>query len=39
MCGLAGIFQAVSAPAGELRAQVEKMTSTIAHRGPDDSGL
>lgn len=34
MCGIAGVFGAASIDA----ARIKQMTSTIAHRGPDDEG-
>jgi asparagine synthase (glutamine-hydrolysing) len=38
MCGLAGIYNFRSlAPAG--RAELERMTRTLIHRGPDDEGF
>ena len=40
MCGIAGLLCAVEGPAEEsLRAAVLAMTGTLAHRGPDDSGV
>jgi asparagine synthase (glutamine-hydrolysing) len=38
MCGLAGFFTSRSDGADRLEAQVERMTTPIAHRGPDDAG-
>jgi asparagine synthase (glutamine-hydrolysing) len=37
MCGIAGILFTATAPP-EARAVVERMTTSLAHRGPDDSG-
>jgi len=41
MCGIAGIFRSGNSPlvAPEMAAFVEAMTSSMAHRGPDASGL
>ncbi|MGB0630564.1 MAG: asparagine synthase (glutamine-hydrolyzing) [Alphaproteobacteria bacterium] len=40
MCGVAGILSAnVGIPAAELNATVSDMSDTLAHRGPDDSGV
>lgn len=36
MCGIAGFWGKSNAPS---RAVVEDMTATLAHRGPDDSGI
>lgn len=36
MCGIAGIR--LNSPAGELRARLQNMSDSIAHRGPDGSG-
>jgi asparagine synthase (glutamine-hydrolysing) len=38
MCGLTGLWQPRGAGAQELCALAEKMSQTIVHRGPDDSG-
>ena len=38
MCGLAGFLTARSDTAEKLTAQVERMITSIAHRGPDDAG-
>ena len=38
MCGIAGIFQA-SYPQADLQTQVRRMTSSLAHRGPDSDGI
>lgn len=40
MCGIAGILnlQGALSP-GQLRTYVERMASTMVHRGPDDSGV
>ncbi len=39
MCGVAGLFNPrPSGPAEELRHQVEDMTATLVHRGPDAEG-
>lgn len=37
MCGIAGIYQASGAPVDKSR--LEKMTRSLAHRGPDGSGI
>jgi len=37
MCGIAGIYQSTGVPVDELR--LEKMTQSLAHRGPDGSGV
>lgn len=37
MCGFAGIYTASGAPADALIADVRRMSTTIAHRGPDDA--
>ena len=39
MCGLAGLWQFVPAPASQLQAQALAMADAIAHRGPDDAGV
>lgn len=40
MCGIAGIISLDGTPLDDrLLASVEKMTSLLAHRGPDDSGV
>jgi len=39
MCGLTGLWQSPSADAKKLTSIVGDMTTTIAHRGPDDSGV
>jgi asparagine synthase (glutamine-hydrolysing) len=40
MCGIAGIISLDGAPLDDrFLASVEKMTSLLAHRGPDDSGV
>jgi asparagine synthase (glutamine-hydrolysing) len=40
MCGLAGIFDVVGGqPLDNLRKAGQRMTATLVHRGPDDSGL
>ena len=39
MCGIAGYYSS-SGPIGpENIAAIERVTSALAHRGPDDSGL
>ncbi len=38
MCGIAGIYHLSGAPCGEWRTVLERMTRTLAHRGPDDDG-
>jgi len=38
MCGLAGFFSTRDWGSDEMRRIVSRMTDTIAHRGPDDSG-
>lgn len=38
MCGFAGYWQNNQLNALELGSQVERMTDTLVHRGPDDSG-
>src|SRR5208337_2467169 len=39
MCGICGFIDfSISTPAAELRAIVERMSDTLSHRGPDDSG-
>ena len=37
MCGIAGIIQLPAA--GYSREQLQKMTLSLAHRGPDGEGL
>ncbi|MBI2962878.1 MAG: asparagine synthase (glutamine-hydrolyzing) [Deltaproteobacteria bacterium] len=40
MCGISGIFEtSPSGGAEELGAVVRRMTDTLVHRGPDDSGV
>lgn len=39
MCGLAGFFARRSWSSDELRNMVSRMTESIVHRGPDDSGI
>lgn len=40
MCGIAGILVTESAaPIPEIKQRVERMLSTIVHRGPDDGGV
>ena len=39
MCGLTGFWHPRVTDAAELAAAVEKMSLTICHRGPDDSGV
>jgi asparagine synthase (glutamine-hydrolysing) len=39
MCGITGILDKVGAPAGRSRAEVERMTSLLRHRGPDGVGV
>lgn len=38
MCGIAGIVDSIGGQGGDLEALVERMTSAIAHRGPDGAG-
>jgi asparagine synthase (glutamine-hydrolysing) len=38
MCGITGYWQSSPFDAGAARAVIERMSSTIAHRGPDDHG-
>ena len=38
MCGVAGVLACNEGQAAELRIAVERMASTLEHRGPDDSG-
>ena len=38
MCGIAGIFQASYSQA-DLQTQVRRMTTSLAHRGPDSDGI
>jgi asparagine synthase (glutamine-hydrolysing) len=38
MCGLAGLFTTRALRGDPLRAAVERMRDTLAHRGPDDQG-
>jgi asparagine synthase (glutamine-hydrolysing) len=38
MCGVAGILDSRGATADALQRRVRDMTSTLAHRGPDDEG-
>ena len=39
MCGLAGFFARRNWSSDELRNMVSRMTESIVHRGPDDSGI
>ena len=39
MCGLAGLWQFMPAPAPQLKAQALAMADAIAHRGPDAAGV
>ncbi len=39
MCGLAGLWHRDGASEGDLRDRVNRMTATLVHRGPDDSGI
>jgi asparagine synthase (glutamine-hydrolysing) len=39
MCGIAGVMSGAPRRADELAAIAERMSSCIAHRGPDDSGV
>jgi asparagine synthase (glutamine-hydrolysing) len=39
MCGLAGVFARRNWSSDELRGIASRMTKTITHRGPDDSGV
>jgi len=36
MCGIAGI---IAPQVNRYRDTIQRMTSTLAHRGPDDSGM
>lgn len=38
MCGLTGYWKTGGGRAPEMQAQIERMTRTLVHRGPDDSG-
>jgi asparagine synthase (glutamine-hydrolysing) len=38
MCGLTGFFHTPPRDAAQMEATLRRMTGTIAHRGPDDSG-
>lgn len=38
MCGFAGFITVPTARADQLAGEVERMTATIVHRGPDDAG-
>jgi len=39
MCGFAGVWRSDVPSAEELRDLVDRMSSTLVHRGPDDAGL
>lgn len=39
MCGFAGVWRSDLPSADEVRGLVERMASTLEHRGPDDSGI
>lgn len=39
MCGIAGFIEFNATPEAELVERVRRMTTSLAHRGPDDSGL
>ncbi|MGB6064277.1 MAG: asparagine synthase (glutamine-hydrolyzing) [Desulfomonilaceae bacterium] len=39
MCGISGFCDFQGRPADSLRAICERMTNTLYHRGPDDSGV
>ena len=39
MCGFAGLLSASTRSVEQLTAAVERMSATIEHRGPDDSGV
>src|SRR6476659_4571920 len=39
MCGLTGLWQTQPVASEQLAAEVMRMTDTLAHRGPDDSGV
>jgi asparagine synthase (glutamine-hydrolysing) len=39
MCGFVGIWQPPESAEGPLAAKVRRMTDTLIHRGPDDSGV
>ena len=38
MCGFAGFWTGIATSADEMRATVARMSGTLVHRGPDDSG-
>jgi asparagine synthase (glutamine-hydrolysing) len=38
MCGIAGLWIRTGCSDAELRGSVERMTTTLIHRGPDDAG-
>lgn len=38
MCGIAGVYYHDRADRGRLNAEITKMTTSLAHRGPDDNG-
>src|SRR5690348_10815971 len=39
MCGISGIFTSAGWRGDELSSAVEPMITSLAHRGPDDSGV
>jgi asparagine synthase (glutamine-hydrolysing) len=39
MCGISGLYDFQGGPTESLRAICERMTNTLRHRGPDDSGV
>ena len=39
MCGIAGFWELLSRPKGELKKIARGMANALAHRGPDDSGV
>ena len=39
MCGITGLIAPADQNGEELRATVERMAQTLAHRGPDDAGV
>src|SRR5262245_60316096 len=38
MCGIAGILRFESAPPGVSQGLIDRMTDSLAHRGPNDRG-
>jgi asparagine synthase (glutamine-hydrolysing) len=39
MCGIAGVYYFAASPPNPGAAPIERMTDSLAHRGPDDSGV